>query len=180
MLCLVALLPPEDGALVVATLDALTREKQPDDTTGASVLSDRAVVAQGGLMGSSTEVWVLRLSTGAVHGDPPGADGALLGRLDGRRVVGFSWDSELAITTDDAGGGTPRLIRWGSGQVVWSANCAGSSAKPPWPPGNSTTSTPSSVARAPAVRLGSWPVDVAPRPTTIRVEEDRSAAMSGR
>lgn len=146
--------PPRD----VASLGQVLGQTAPS-VLACSVLSDRAVVAQGGLMGSSTEVWVLRLSTGAVlyHSSfptgsagvalvasrdgqylaetasaccatgPPSttihraADGALVGRLDGRRVVGFSWDSELAITTDDAGGSTPRLVRWGSGQVVWSA-----------------------------------------------------------
>jgi hypothetical protein len=145
--------PPRD----VASLGQVVGQTAPS-VLACSIHSDRAVVAQGGLMGSASELWVVRLSTGALlyhESFPTGSagvavvasrdgqylaetasaccatgppsttihravDGALVARLDGRRVAGFSWDSELAITTDGVAGGKPRVVRWRSGQEVWS------------------------------------------------------------
>lgn len=53
------------------------------------------------------------------------SDGTRLAGIDGAGAVWFSWSGDLAITTTRPGG-VPRVIRWATGQVVWSGP-AGSS-----------------------------------------------------
>jgi hypothetical protein len=49
------------------------------------------------------------------------SDGAVVGRLDGRWVSGFSWDGQLVVTSDRNSGGTAQIVRWRTGEVLWTA-----------------------------------------------------------
>jgi hypothetical protein len=49
------------------------------------------------------------------------SDGAVVAHLDGRWVRGFTWDGQLAVTTDQLSGGTAQVVRWRTGEVLWTA-----------------------------------------------------------
>jgi hypothetical protein len=128
-----------------------------------SVLADTAVVTEG-IMGNTRELWMVRLSTGAVlahHTYPTDSasltmviasrDGALLAetrqpfpagsgpittsiqrtadrselaRVDGV-IAGFSWDGQLAVIVNATGTGAS-VVRWRTGEILWTAPPASS------------------------------------------------------
>jgi hypothetical protein len=127
-----------------------------------SPLSDRAVVVQNAIMWAR-DVWVIRLSTGAVlYHHPYGGqqvstvvvashdgrylaeelmstdaqgmvvfgdtqirrtvDGAVVGRLTGQSVVGFSWDGTRVVTIPAYQSAAPnevRVLDWQRSQILW-------------------------------------------------------------
>jgi hypothetical protein len=72
------------------------------------------------------------------------------------------------------------LARMGEHLVQYAAALLGQSHEPAVVTGNSTTVVPSWSASATALRLASWPFDVAPTATTMRVDAARCASISGR